>query len=530
MTELSQKKRKVLTIDDNQTNLAVSKVHLERMGLDVLLADNSLAGIETAVCERPDLILLDIMMPDIDGYEACRRLKADSRTANIPIIFLSAKGQTTDKIAGLELGAIEYIAKPFDPGEFRARINIILQMISLQEKLLSQANTDELTGVANRRCFNEMVDREVLHSRESGSPLSLLMLDIDHFKKINDTYGHLGGDIILRQLAELLKENVRPMDIVSRYGGEEFVLTMADTDWNQAEAAAEKLRRFAECCRWKVSAEKAVVTVSIGLVTMDVRQPCDAEELVRRADAALYLAKQNGRNCVVRWDNIQNLDEDPLEENEEFKDIRDNVSRIMGSARSGLVDRIFELIKSTEETACYPGHSVNVLAYAQAIAGELSLPPEAMEHLSIAAKFHDLGSMSIPREILTKPAPLSARERHIINQHTLISVQILEPIGMFRNELPIIRHHHERFDGKGYPDGLRSQAIPFGARILAVAETFDGITAERTHRENRTMDEAVVEIRRHSGTQFDPQIVEAFEKAAARHAHDWPLVPQPAMA
>ena len=516
--------RKILAIDDNQTNLAVLKVHLEQIGLTVMLADNPSDGLELARAERPDLILLDIMMPQMDGYEVCKRLKGDSRTASTPVVFLSARNDPTDKVQGLTLGAVDYITKPFDPAELKARVRIILQMMALQERLTDQANTDELTGLANRRRFHELIEREVLQANLRGTELSLIMLDIDHFKVINDTYGHLGGDVILRKVAEIISVNVNRLDFAARYGGEEFVIVMPETSSSKALLAADRLRKLIEQSQWHLSSEPMKVTVSMGVATMSIAYAIDTAEFTRCADAALYVAKRKGRNRVIAWDEVAMAEQQPADNGHSVRELEGRITSMSKQLRLQTLGSVSALAKALEAKDPYTTHhSNNVQVYSAAIAGELDLTEEFVEQLKIAAQLHDLGKISIPNEILTKPGSLTSQERRIVERHPLISVQILEPLAIFRRELPMIKHHHERYDGRGYPDGIKDREIPFGARILAVADVFDSITSNDAYRSRRSMDQAVDEIRRNSGTQFDSQVVEAFLTAIKKNGSYWPL-------
>jgi len=521
--ESSTKKRTILAIDDNQTNLAVLKVHVRQMKHDILIAESGKSGLEMAVKFQPDLILLDIMMPVMDGYETCRRLKEDSRTANIPIIFLSAKDQSTDKISGLEMGAIDYITKPFDPGELRARVAIVFQMISLQEKLLAQANTDELTGVANRRSFREMLEREILQTKNFGHALSIVMIDIDHFKKVNDTYGHLGGDVILKQLAKLLSENVQKMDIVARYGGEEFVIIMPNTAPDKAQLGAEKIRQLVEKYRWKLSTENVQVTISMGIDYIDATKTLSSEDLVRNADSALYLAKQRGRNCVVQWNQTVNVDLAVDTEGSDLDELQTQVQHIALEYRGQLVQKLFSMVQKWEsQQEELVGYSEEVILYTESIAKSLSLKQHYIDQLIVAAKLRDIG------RLILSPVPDEDSEEsrqkfiQLLHKHPLVSVQILEPIGIFHKEIQIIRHHHEHYDGTGYPDGLRGNAIPFGARILSVAAFFKELTTPKAGHAAYSMNDALDEIQRCSGTRFDPEIVDALIHEANKHADSWP--------
>ena len=524
MTEQT-KSRKILAVDDNQTNLVLMKVYLEKMGVVPLLADNARDGLELAFNEKPDVILLDIMMPDMDGYEVCQRLKSDTRTALIPIIFVSAKDTAEDKIAGLELGAIDYIYKPLNPGELRVRVGTILRMLDLQEKLFSQANADPLTGLANRRHFFEIFERQIVESSEKNTHLSLIMIDIDYFKSINDTYGHIGGDNVLKQLAQIMKNNLYPLDFAARYGGEEFIILLPDTDLDHAGRAAEKLRSFIQSYKWNISVEQLNITVSLGVTATEASTLPDPYELVKKADKALYAAKSRGRNCVVCWNSIQNENEDGAPQTtDDICELQTEIHNLEKHLRSQAVGSIAALGKTIAAKDPFTAnHAENVQVYAEYIAREMNLSSEQIEKIKTAALLHDIGMINVPDKILTKSTPLTEQEKAIIRQHPLVGVRIVSQIGIFDQELNIIKHHHENFDGTGYPDALAGKHIPFGARILAAADTFDAITSDRAHRKAISHDEALAEITACAGKRLDPEVVDALLKTAANHPEYWPL-------
>lgn len=524
---MKNKTRTILVVDDNRDNLLLLEAQLDKMGLTSILKDNPYEAIETAISEQPDLILLDVMMPDLDGFEACQKLKADNRTSSIPIIFISARTDTIDKIIGLELGAIDYVTKPFNAGELRARIGVVLRIIELQEKNLSLANYDELTGLINRRHFFELFKREILQAKMKSHMMALMLLDVDHFKSINDTYGHLTGDVILKQTGKILRENLYPLDVAARYGGEEFTVLMPDTSLHKAKKAAERLRGIIDRWQWEASDNPLSVTVSIGLVALDPNHIIDCRDMVGKADDALYAAKHKGRNCVVCWNEIDAETEEIVEpQAQDYYELQAKISSLTRELRTQAMGTVSALEKAMSLAIRDPyleHHAKHVQLYATAIAREMNLSAELTGRIGTAALLHDLGKMGMPGYLFSKTAPLTEEELHIIKQHPSASIQILAPLGIFYHELQIIRHHHERFDGTGYPDGLKGREIEIGARVVTVADVFDAITSDHLHRKGQSYDIALKDIREGSGTQFDPEVVEAFMKACEKHESEWPL-------
>ena len=517
---MEKKTRKILAIDDSPSDLFLLKSLLQKTELTILTAKNGSRGMEIAVSEQPDLILLDVMLPDIDGFEVCKKLKANSYTSAIPIIFISAKDQTCDKIAGLNVGAIDYITKPFDPGELKARIESVFRTLELEEKISILVDTDELTGLTSRRHFFAILGSEMFRARIKGESLCMMMLDIDHFKNINDTYGHLAGDMILKQLGKILKENTYPLDYVGRYGGDEFIILMPETSYSTAIKVAEKLRKIIDSCHWDIGEKRISVTVSIGIASIDSE---DSNELISRADKALYMAKEKGRNCIVCWEEAKTSGTKKIRSGE-YHELQIKVSSLAKQIRSQVLEVISAFMNTIAAKDPYIAHhGKNTQVYALAIADEMRVSHELEEKIEIAALLHDIGKIGVPDWILLKTGPLGDYDRHIIEKHSVTSVNILRPIGLFNQELPIIRQHHERFDGTGYPDRLKGKEIVIGARILAVADVFDAMTSDRSYRMAKSCEETLREIIDCSDSQFDPEVVEAFQRAYEKNKEQWPL-------
>ncbi|WP_208278765.1 diguanylate cyclase domain-containing protein [Massilia oculi] len=292
--------QKVLVADDDAINREVLG-ELLKPEYTVLLARNGDQTLERAARHLPDLILLDVMMPDMDGYEVLRRLRADPQTAHISVIFISGLDRPEDEASGLKMGASDYIVKPFNQTVVMARVALHLQVVRQRRMLERLANIDGLTELANRRRFDEMYSLEWQRARRSGRPLSLALLDIDAFKQYNDRYGHPAGDRALRSVARVAGAAMRrPGDLAARYGGEELLLLMPETDAHDARGMAEAVREAVAALNiaHEASGVAPLVTVSIGGATLDPGGDEAQAELFEAADAQLYRAKQNGRNQV----------------------------------------------------------------------------------------------------------------------------------------------------------------------------------------------------------------------------------------
>ena len=298
------KKQTVLIVDDQPTNVQALAALLKN-DYRVLVANCGERALQVAKGENPpDLILLDIQMPGMDGYEICGDLKADPITSRIPVIFVTAKDSVEDEAKGFDVGAVDYISKPYHPAIVRARVQTHMTLKLKTDLLEEIALLDGLTGIPNRRNFDQALEREQGSALRRRQPLSVVMMDIDHFKGYNDHYGHGAGDACLKRVAAALGRSVeRSTDMVARYGGEEFVALLPDTDAKGAKAVADRFGASVKALAitHEYSSAADVVTLSLGVATCDpATEPEAMEQLLKRADEALYRAKTLGRDrCVA---------------------------------------------------------------------------------------------------------------------------------------------------------------------------------------------------------------------------------------
>jgi diguanylate cyclase (GGDEF)-like protein len=304
-------KTRILLVEDNKLQARFIKDFLESKGYDILLVENGTSAIKTAKTTPVDLILLDLVLPDISGNEVCRWLTHNPDTKDIPIIILTAKTDISERVAVLEAGAHDYLPKPFDEAELNARIYAALrtkalqdelkqrnkQLIELTKKLELMAITDPLTGIYNRRHFEKIVKTEFSKAVRYKHPLSCLMIDVDHFKRINDRYGHDAGDSVLREVTELMSSSLREIDVLARWGGEEFIILLPNTMGDNARPVAERILKNISSHKFAKLPDNETVTVSIGVAVTD-RDIKNWEKLIKQADDALYRAKARGRNRV----------------------------------------------------------------------------------------------------------------------------------------------------------------------------------------------------------------------------------------
>ncbi|MEX2178185.1 MAG: diguanylate cyclase [Gemmatimonadaceae bacterium] len=307
---------RILVVDDHEDNVELLRARLEAWGYEVESAQDGMEALRLVEASPPDLILLDVMMPTVDGNEVARRIKQNPALPFIPIIMQTALDSTESKVEGLEAGADDYITKPIEFAELKARLRSMLRIKRLQEELeererqLLEANerlrymsrTDALTGLDNRRYIEQQLDMMFAHSERLGEPLAFVICDLDRFKTVNDEHGHHAGDAVLKQFAAILKREAREIDRVGRIGGEEFVLLLPGTVLDAAVTFAERVRKHVEGHTFVFDGGSVQRTASFGVAGWPHPRIPDCDRVMRAADDALYVAKETGRNRVVRFD------------------------------------------------------------------------------------------------------------------------------------------------------------------------------------------------------------------------------------
>jgi diguanylate cyclase (GGDEF)-like protein len=297
----SNPRPQLLIVDDQPLNIRLFH-QIFHADHEVFFATNGEAALEFCKTNFPDLILLDVNMPGLNGYEVCRRLKQDERTREIPVIFVTAQSDVSQEEEGLAAGAVDFIAKSASANVMRARVGTLITLKRQSDLLRAMARVDALTGLANRRHFDETLSSEWRRCTRSGNPLSLALIDIDHFKLFNDRYGHQAGDSCLQQVSACLKAGfARSHDLVARYGGEEFVCVMPETPLEGAEAKAQALEKAVRALRIphdKSTVAGGIVTISLGVAVATPTVGDDCAALILCADRSLYMAKDAGRGQV----------------------------------------------------------------------------------------------------------------------------------------------------------------------------------------------------------------------------------------
>lgn len=367
--------------------------------------------------------------------------------------------------------------------------------------------TDALTGVGSRKLLEEKLQAECDRAARYKRPFSVAIVDLDHFKMLNDTLGHAAGDDAIRKMALCMNKERRIPDVLARYGGDEFVILMPETKAADGRVLMERIR--SKILQLRLS-QGMSLTISCGIAESDLERN-DPREVMRRADMALYDAKNAGRNCIKLWDpsmaRVLAANEIELEK---VKTLQRRLAGLSEKAEKMFMESIWGLVKALEAKDTYAkNHSVNVMHYAVHIAKTMDLGPKHVDLIRRAAMIHDIGKIGIPDAILAKPDDLTPAERKVVEQHPVIAVKILEKMSFLEQEVAIIRHHHEKWNGQGYPDGLARTAIPIGARVIAVADTFDALTAAHAYHASRSVAEAVHLLMDSAGYDLDPDGVAA---------------------
>jgi diguanylate cyclase (GGDEF)-like protein len=510
---------KVLIAEDDSVLRRRLEKLLGDMGYEVTSCKDGLEAWETIQSEyAPNLLLLDWMMPGMDGVEICRKVRKLAKEPYAYILLLTSKSKQDDIVEGIEAGADGYITKPFNQQELKARLKSGRRITELNEEFLSVRNElqkqtvrDPLTGLYNRRYMAEILENEFARASRYQTDLSCILLDLDFFKNINDTYGHAFGDLVLREFSDCFKQFARQTDIPIRYGGEEFMLLLTNTDIEGARSLAERIRSAGEKKTYDDGTNSATVTVSMGVASVKLHQPSDGRELVAFADKALYRAKAEGRNRAKVYieESPGQIKDGDVSEGKGFRYLKENLSSILEKTKKASIESVELLVRDAGNIG-HKQHNQQVKQYIEFIGERLILPPSIIETFKRAATLHDNFQILLEKALKNKSDVLDTEERAEIEAHPYMLSELVELFDFFTNEKSILLYHHENFDGTGYPDGLKESEIPLGARIFAIADTIAAMLSEQTYRKKLSPEEVIKELADNAGTQFDPTLVSLF--------------------
>jgi diguanylate cyclase (GGDEF)-like protein/PAS domain S-box-containing protein/putative nucleotidyltransferase with HDIG domain len=427
-------------------------------------------------------------------YKETARLDGLQSAISIP---LKSKGKTLGVINLFSHNRRDFPAEDIQLLEtIGGEIGVAIENAKLLEKLSEQSETDELTGLYNRRHFYDTLDNETYSTWRSGRSFSLAILDLDGFKRYNDRFGHISGDAVLKHFANAIKLAIRKSDIAFRYGGDEFAVILPSTSADRAKKIIERIRD-----KWpKIAQEQYPVLENPIRFSAGIAQfPDDSETsdgLVFLADTSLFTAK---RGKGYKTTMASELGELPID-----------------ARGPATLDQVYALASTVDARSPYTsGHSNRVATVASVIGRAIGLSPEEMEQLTTASLLHDIGKLGVPDLILRKPETLTRDERRVIEKHAAEGAKILSHVSELTALAPIVRHHHEWYNGEGYPERLKGEDIPLLSRIITVADSYDTMVTPLPHRQAMTHEDALDELRRYAGVQFDPDLVESFAESAS---------------
>jgi len=450
--------------------------------------------------EREDAPLYRETIISLPEFEALWKQERDFLdTAHIDLLYPIKTKQKMVAVLGLSQKQPPGMYAQDDIDLVRAisgEAAVVIENALLYAEAKDRANTDELTGLFNHRYFYECLEREIDRCSRFGSIFSLIMMDIDGFKKYNDIYGHLAGDEVLSQTGKMIQQVVRKVDMGFRYGGDEFSILLPETPVQGAKKLGEILRLEMET---STSTQGTPISCSLGISSW----PADGmarEDIIQSVDTALYYSKQNGKNQACLACNLTGAD------------VLTTNSQSKRQSHKASLDAIYALAATVDAKDSYTyGHSKKVSKYAANMGEVIGYSSESIERIRAVGLLHDIGKIGIADNILNKPGYLTAEDFEPIRAHPDKGIAILKNVDSLRDCLPGVRYHHEHYDGTGYPDGLKGDDIPLDARIIAIADAYDAMTSRRPYRQLKASQEhAIEELQRCAGTQFDPKIVHVF--------------------
>jgi len=433
---------------------------------------------------------------------------------------------------------------------FAERAGIAMRNAHTLDQAQKLSVTDSVTGLPNHRYFHTRLDEELEKTRANGGSITVMMIDLDRFKVYNDSFGHAAGDVALKAAARTISTTMRREDVVTRYGGEEFVAILPGVDLQTAPIRAQEIcDTLAKVFMYNPKTIFAPLTASVGWATY----PVDAksrDELLNRADLAMYMAKKRGRNCICgasELESVAALDsvlgevvaqlanadtvgpgmvatlEKRLGQIANSSHLEELAEGMLSPNSETTLEALNALAASIDAKDPYTsGHSQSVAKLAEDLADMLQLSPAHKNQLRLAAILHDVGKIGVVDKVLLKEGKLDEDEKLIMRMHPILGARILQPIKAFRQILNVVLHHHEWYDGSGYPDGLAGQNIPLHARIVSVCDAYHAMTSTRPYRQRRTPEFALAQLEAGKGSQFDPIIVDYFIQMMRRRAADDP--------
>ncbi|MGB3366844.1 MAG: HD domain-containing phosphohydrolase [Acidaminobacteraceae bacterium] len=463
---------RILLIDDSPIDRKIIKMTLKKrlLGIEVYELDNGFDVIDKIKEHNISMCIVDILMPKKDGFQLLEEIKRDPDVKDIPVIICTGIKDNNAIERALELGAYDYFSKPFSEEVLKIslplKVKNAIQLSKRNDEIKHLSSHDVLTGSYSRRFYEEEIRRLDIYD---NLPMTLIMGDVNGLKLINDTFGYSVGDEVLIKVTEVIKKNCQSRDIVTRWGGDEFLILLPNTEASKAEKLVARIQ--SELLTEYIHSLK--ISVSFGLSTKVLESTSIGRIL---------------KNC------------------EEF--MYKNKMMVKESARSQIIATMIKTLN--EKNPREEGHSRRVSQICTILGREMNLTEFEINNLKMGGLLHDIGKIALGEEVLNKAGELTSAEWEVIKRHPSIGYRILSESEDTRDIAELALSHHEKWDGSGYPRGISGENTPLLARIVAVADAYDAMTGERTYRSPLSHSDAVEELRRCSGTQFDPGIIEAF--------------------
>jgi len=477
------------------------------------------------------VFLSDDKNPIIECFKTSKIIDKDNiNYLNIP--YLAKTGSvilpmmSVNKCIGVMIAGKSVANLNIDFVTFMANyMGMYVHNIQLLEQTNKFANTDTLTGLYNHRGFQEILTAEIQKAKDNNTPLSVVMFDVNNISKINRELGHAKGDEVIKIIADKVKQNIKNTDFAGRYGGDEIAVIMPETDTRNAKYMAEYITYSLSCC---FVDDVGPVKVSVGVATYpDSAQ--DREKLLLLAEQAMFISQakgyKEGMSAIISsedfnfWDDVavnsfaEILAKRHFESGINFEDeLVKKINNVEVLNHNNLMEMVTSLAGAIDAKDPYTkGHSTSVSRYSEALARAVNMPEAEVERIKIGAMLHDIGKIGIPESVLKKPGKLDDNEWQIMKQHPTIGAEkVLAPNEALREFIPIVKHHHERLDGRGYPDGLKGEEIPLEARIVSVADAYHALVSDRPYRKGMTIDKACSILQEGAGVQWDSDLVRQF--------------------
>lgn len=514
----------ILIVDDDQnTRVTLADILIEK-GYRTQCVDSLAHAREAVQKEAYQVVLLDLQLPDGLGIEFLKEVKKSQE--HLQVLILTGFSSMDSAIAALNEGAFAYLQKPIRYEElfnFLQKALLLQRLASENNRLIEQLTRltviDSHTGLYNHRYLQERLAQELQRAKRHVLPLSVLMLDIDYFKSLNEVYGHQYADYILAEFGKLLLRMVRSNDVVTRYGGEEFILILPETNKDGAVEFGQRLLSTIINTIFDPEGKRINLKVSMGVSNFPLDGLDTIDRLIESADKAVHEAKEQGGSRLCQYRGAHSFAPDdarPITE-DNIDQIKSKFTQMARRANGMIIESIYALAKTIDMKDHYTSeHSKSMVSIVTEMGKHLSLSLREIEDLQHAAVLHDIGKIGIADTILHKQGPLTDDEYSEMKNHPRLGAEILRPIQPLANVVPMILYHHEHYDGTGYPEGLQGENIPLGARIIAIADVFQALTSDRVYRKTMSVPDAIAIIKKGSGAQFDPKIVRAFLETIER--------------